>query len=88
MFSADKTSAHALASSAIMKNFQPGNDVFLNKNPRSYELSNFYSLFPVENEELVYGKWEDKIIWDDQVRRNNLRLIARITSSVQASFML
>ncbi len=28
----------------------------------------WYSLFPIENEELVYGKWEDNIIWDAQVR--------------------
>lgn len=24
----------------------------------------WYSIFPVENEELIYGKWEDEIIWD------------------------
>lgn len=24
----------------------------------------WYSIFPVENEELVYGLWEDEIIWD------------------------
>ena len=27
----------------------------------------WYSIFPVENSELVYGKWEDKIIWDAEV---------------------
>lgn len=26
----------------------------------------WYSIFPVENEELVYGKWEDNIIWDPE----------------------
>uniref|UniRef100_A0ABM0LZA8 Transcription initiation factor TFIID subunit 1-like n=1 Tax=Saccoglossus kowalevskii TaxID=10224 RepID=A0ABM0LZA8_SACKO len=26
----------------------------------------WFSIFPVENEELVYGRWEDKIIWDAQ----------------------
>ncbi|CAH1267254.1 TAF1 [Branchiostoma lanceolatum] len=26
----------------------------------------WYSLFPVENPELVYGNWEDDIIWDPQ----------------------
>ncbi|XP_050421868.1 transcription initiation factor TFIID subunit 1-like [Adelges cooleyi] len=26
----------------------------------------WYSIFPVENEELVYGTWEDDIIWDAQ----------------------
>ncbi|XP_064482007.1 transcription initiation factor TFIID subunit 1-like isoform X2 [Ornithodoros turicata] len=25
-----------------------------------------YSIFPVENEELVYGCWEDEVIWDAQ----------------------
>ncbi|XP_055699483.1 transcription initiation factor TFIID subunit 1 isoform X1 [Phlebotomus papatasi] len=24
----------------------------------------WYSIFPVENEELVYSKWEDEVIWD------------------------
>ena len=27
----------------------------------------WYSIFPVENSELVYGNWEDKIIWDAEV---------------------
>jgi hypothetical protein len=26
-----------------------------------------YSIFPVENEEFVYGAWEKKVILDDQV---------------------
>lgn len=24
----------------------------------------WYSIFPVENEELIYSKWEDDVIWD------------------------
>ena len=28
----------------------------------------WYSIFPVDNEDLVYGNWEDKIIWDTEVR--------------------
>lgn len=24
----------------------------------------WYSIFPVENEELIYGLWEDEVIWD------------------------
>jgi transcription initiation factor TFIID subunit 1 len=24
----------------------------------------WYSIFPVENEELVYGAWEEEVIWD------------------------
>uniref|UniRef100_A0A670JCK8 Transcription initiation factor TFIID subunit n=1 Tax=Podarcis muralis TaxID=64176 RepID=A0A670JCK8_PODMU len=26
----------------------------------------WYSIFPIDNEELVYGRWEDNIIWDDE----------------------
>ncbi|XP_069701181.1 transcription initiation factor TFIID subunit 1 isoform X2 [Periplaneta americana] len=26
----------------------------------------WYSIFPVENEELVYGAWEDDVIWDSE----------------------
>ena len=26
----------------------------------------WYSIFPVENEELVYGVWEDEVIWDSE----------------------
>jgi len=35
-----------------------------NNNQKSLE---WYSIFPVENSELVYGNWEDKIIWDAEV---------------------
>ena len=26
-----------------------------------------YSMFPIENEDLVYGAWEDEVIWDAEV---------------------
>ena len=39
-----------------------------NSVPDGGKPSTWYSIFPVENEELVYGKWEDKIIWDAQVQ--------------------
>ncbi|XP_058482755.1 transcription initiation factor TFIID subunit 1 isoform X7 [Solea solea] len=26
----------------------------------------WFSIFPIDSEELVYGRWEDHIIWDDQ----------------------
>ena len=29
----------------------------------------WYSIFPVENEELVYGNWEDDIIWDAEAMK-------------------
>ncbi|NXX96672.1 TAF1 factor, partial [Centropus bengalensis] len=32
----------------------------------------WYSIFPIDNEELVYGRWEDNIIWDDQAMENYL----------------
>lgn len=28
--------------------------------------SPWFSIFPIDNEDLVYGRWEDNIIWDDQ----------------------
>jgi transcription initiation factor TFIID subunit 1 len=27
----------------------------------------WYSIFPVENEELIYRRWEDDVIWDADV---------------------
>lgn len=30
----------------------------------------WYSIFPVENEDLVYGRWEDDVIWDAQNMKN------------------
>ncbi|XP_023689935.1 transcription initiation factor TFIID subunit 1 isoform X1 [Paramormyrops kingsleyae] len=32
----------------------------------------WFSIFPIDNEELVYGRWEDNIIWDDQAMENLL----------------
>lgn len=32
----------------------------------------WYSIFPIDNEELVYGRWEDNIIWDDQAMESYL----------------
>ena len=31
-----------------------------------------YSMFPVENEELLYTRWEDKVIWDATVSKSFL----------------
>ena len=33
------------------------------KLPQNYD-NTWYSIFPVENEELAYGRWEDEVIWD------------------------
>ncbi|CAB3979442.1 transcription initiation factor TFIID subunit 1 isoform X2 [Paramuricea clavata] len=30
----------------------------------------WYSIFPVDNQELIYGRWEDKIIWDSEAMPN------------------
>ena len=35
----------------------------------------WYSIFPIENQELIYGNWEDDIIWDAEVRRVIKQLI-------------
>jgi transcription initiation factor TFIID subunit 1 len=40
-----------------------------NKHPQRVEDNTddtWYSIFPVENEELVYGVWEDEVIWDSE----------------------
>ncbi|XP_014237505.1 transcription initiation factor TFIID subunit 1 [Trichogramma pretiosum] len=36
----------------------------LNSKEQDHQDDTWYSIFPVENEELVYGSWEDEIIWD------------------------
>ena len=35
----------------------------------------FYSIFPVENEELVYGRWEDEVIWDHEKMNTKLQVL-------------
>ena len=30
-----------------------------------------YSIFPVENEELMYSKWEDEVIWNAEGKQFN-----------------
>lgn len=34
------------------------------KRPEPEHDDTWYSIFPVENEDLVYGRWEDDVIWD------------------------
>lgn len=34
----------------------------------------WYSIFPIDNEELVYGRWEDNIIWVAQAMPRLLEL--------------
>jgi len=59
-------STEALISSNMLKNFENSTTPILNKDPNNHRLSDWYSLFPVENSELIYGRWEDKIIWDSE----------------------
>ena len=48
--------------SKISKPAVPANEKATQGSPTTW-----YSIFPVENVELVYGNWEDKIIWDAEV---------------------
>ncbi|KYQ50337.1 Transcription initiation factor TFIID subunit 1 [Trachymyrmex zeteki] len=41
---------------------QPGKGA----SPQREEDDTWYSIFPVENEELVYGLWEEEVIWDPE----------------------
>ncbi|XP_058793259.1 transcription initiation factor TFIID subunit 1-like [Phymastichus coffea] len=53
-----------IAVPAHMQN-QKHKNVNVNKDQANeYTDDTWYSIFPVENEELVYGLWEDEIIWD------------------------
>ncbi|KAJ8028294.1 Transcription initiation factor TFIID subunit 1 [Holothuria leucospilota] len=40
-------------------------------NRNQAESCTWYSIFPTDNEELVYGNWEDDIIWDHENMPNN-----------------
>lgn len=39
----------------------------LNESIETKDSNEVFSMFPVENEELLYTRWEDKIIWDATV---------------------
>ena len=39
----------------------------------------FHSIFPVENEELVYGRWEDEVIWDHEKMPKVLGKVSYVT---------
>lgn len=34
---------------------------------QSKEKETWYSIFPIENQDLLYKRWEDDIIWDAEV---------------------
>ena len=39
---------------------------------RGQPTERWYSMFPVENDCFIYGRWEDDIIWDNQVGPTSL----------------
>ena len=41
-----------------------------NRNKPAGDDDTWYSIFPVENEDLVYSRWEDNIIWDPDNMKN------------------
>ena len=43
-----------------------------NKRPTADGDDTFNSIFPVENEELAYGRWEDEVIWDHEAMSTKL----------------
>ncbi|KYN01312.1 Transcription initiation factor TFIID subunit 1 [Cyphomyrmex costatus] len=44
-----------------------------NQQPQREEDDTWYSIFPVENEELVYGLWEEEVIWDPEQMKKFLK---------------
>lgn len=46
------------------------------------ESATWYSIFPVENTDLVYGNWEDKIIWDSEVLNISIILFDTFDSKI------
>ena len=46
------------------------------------ESATWYSIFPVENTDLVYGNWEDKIIWDSEVLNISIMLFYTFDSKI------
>ena len=48
------------------------------------DASSRYSIFPVENEELVYGRWEDEVIWDTENMPKKLAEKGRAATALHA----
>ncbi|KAM7364185.1 TATA-box binding protein associated factor 1 isoform 2-T2 [Cochliomyia hominivorax] len=57
------TSGKITGSSSSSSSKQKANQNLPTKPPEAVD-DTWYSIFPVENEELIYSKWEDEIIWD------------------------
>ncbi|XP_037823798.1 transcription initiation factor TFIID subunit 1 isoform X1 [Lucilia sericata] len=57
------TGGKITGSSSSSSSKQKSNQNLPTKPPEAVD-DTWYSIFPVENEELIYSKWEDEIIWD------------------------
>lgn len=55
---------HNQGSPSVVVHSKPGSTTMSS----STTPSKWYSIFPVDNDDLVNSKWEDKIIWDSEVR--------------------
>ncbi|XP_044752850.1 transcription initiation factor TFIID subunit 1 isoform X2 [Coccinella septempunctata] len=49
---------------AALPVMKPKTPIGLMNKPKDDVDDTWYSIFPVENEDLVYGRWEDDVIWD------------------------
>ncbi|XP_045464560.1 transcription initiation factor TFIID subunit 1 isoform X2 [Harmonia axyridis] len=49
---------------AALPVMKPKTPIGLLNKPKDDVDDTWYSIFPVENEDLVYGRWEDEVIWD------------------------
>ncbi|XP_066256544.1 transcription initiation factor TFIID subunit 1 [Euwallacea similis] len=53
------------AASPVLSSFKQKSAIIPTKQRVDQEQDDtWYSIFPVENEDLVYGRWEDDVIWD------------------------
>ena len=68
------TGFNRTAGSALSKATMPGIKLttMQHKRPENGD-DTFYSIFPVENEELAYGRWEDDVIWDSENMTKKLK---------------
>lgn len=62
-----RLASNQMSSTNAQSSKQTKTQMLLNKHQQRTEENTddtWYSIFPVENEELVYGAWEDEVIWD------------------------
>ncbi|KAK7790672.1 hypothetical protein R5R35_002446 [Gryllus longicercus] len=64
-----RLASNQISNTNAQTNKQAKTQMLLNKHQQRTEENTddtWYSIFPVENEELVYGAWEDEVIWDSE----------------------